>query len=269
MGQEIGLRYNEGKLRYDLLHPVSQEGIVKVLTKGAEKYAERNWEKGMKWSTVIASLKRHLVAIERGEDFDKETGLLHADHVQCNAHFLSAYYKIAPEFDDRAHKYLKHKKVGLDIDEVLCDWLGAWCQYWDLKVPDSWFFDRDITFKFDKMKEEKSLDEFYSNLKPLINPIDIPFEPHCYVTSRPVNTETTVAWLDRFGFPARPVITVPVGTSKVDVIKAAGVEIFVDDRFDNFVELNNAGICTYLYDQPHNRRYDVGFKRIYSLKELA
>ena len=30
--KEQGLRYNEGKLRYDLLHPLAQEGIVKVLT---------------------------------------------------------------------------------------------------------------------------------------------------------------------------------------------------------------------------------------------
>ena len=62
--------------------------------------------------------------------------------------------------------------------------------------------------------------------------------------------------------------TVEVGHSKVDIIKESGIEIFVDDRFDNFVELNKAGICCYLFDAPHNRRYDVGYKRIKSLKEL-
>lgn len=263
-----GLRYNQGKLRYDLLHPTAQEGIVKVLTKGAEKYAPRNWEKGMPWSDVISSLKRHLAAIEKGEDYDAESGLLHIDHVQCNAHFLSAYYKIAPHYDDRNHNYLKHKKVGLDIDEVIADWLTDWCNYWGQEVPTSWFFDRDIMEKFNMMKDNGKLDGFYLNLKPLIKPEDIPFEPHCYVTSRPVDTKITEQWLDMHGFPARPVITVPLGSSKVDVIKEAGVEIFVDDRFDNFVELNRAGICTYLFDQPHNRRYDVGHKRIKSLKEI-
>ncbi len=55
-----GLRFNEGKLRYDLVEPFAHEKMVEVLTLGATKYAERNWEKGMKWSIVIASLKRHL-----------------------------------------------------------------------------------------------------------------------------------------------------------------------------------------------------------------
>jgi uncharacterized HAD superfamily protein len=71
-------------------------------------------------------------------------------------------------------------------------------------------------------------------LPPKTLPKDIPFEPHCYVTSRPVDTAITEQWLDKHGYPARPVITVPLGASKVEAIREAGVEIFVDDRFDNF-----------------------------------
>lgn len=264
-----GLRYNEGKLRYDLVHPIAQEGLVKVLTFGSHKYLPRNWEKGMSWSNIISSLKRHLAAIERGEDYDNETGLLHIDHLQCNAHFLSAYYKIYPQGDDRNHPYLNRPKIGLDVDEVLADWLGAWVKEFDLKVPTSWFFDYDLPKRMNVLKEEGKLNDFYLNLKPLIKPEDIPFEPHCYVTSRPVETEVTAEWIKRNNFPTRPVITVPIGASKVDVIKQAGVDIFVDDRYENFVELNNAGICTYLLDTPHNQRYNVGFKRIKSLKELV
>jgi len=55
----------------------------------------------------------------------------------------------------------------------------------------------------------------------------------------------------------------------VDVAMKSGIEIYVDDRYENFVELNNAGICCFLFDAPHNRRYQVGFKRIYSLSELT
>mgnify|MGYP006056379119 CR=1 FL=1 len=122
--------------------------------------------------------------------------------------------------------------------------------------------------KFKQMEIDGILDEFYLNLKPLINPNEIPFEPHCYVTSRPVKTEISEQWLDNNGFPQRPVYTVQVGQSKVDVIKQSEIEIFVDDRFENFVELNKAGICCYLFDASHNRRYDVGYKRIKSLKDL-
>ena len=41
------------------------------------------------------------------------------------------------------------------------------------------------------------------------------------------------------------------------------------DSFENFVELNNAGICCFLFDAPHNRRYYVGYKRITSLRKLV
>lgn len=265
---EPGLRFNEGKLRFDLIHPAAQEGLVKVLTLGSKKYAPRNWEKGMSWMTVIASLKRHLNAIEKGEDVDPETGELHADHLQCNAHFLSAYYKIAPQYDDRPHGYLNVPKIGLDIDEVLCDWLGGWCELENIERPHSWLFDRELGKKFDKMEHEGTLNDFMLNLKPLIDPKEIPFEPHCYITARRLPNEISTQWLDKHGFPTAPVYTVPANHSKVETAKAAGIEIFVDDNYKNFVELNNAGICTYLYDAPHNRRYNVGHKRIKTLKEL-
>ena len=41
-----GLRFNKGKDRYDLVEPWSHEQMVKVLTLGAKKYEERNWQKG-------------------------------------------------------------------------------------------------------------------------------------------------------------------------------------------------------------------------------
>lgn len=264
-----GLRYNEGKLRYDLLHPVATEGIVKVLTKGAKKYEPRNWERGMSWTSVLSSMKRHIAAFEQGEDFDPETGCLHMDHVQCNAHFISAFYKIYPQGDDRRHHYLDVPKIGLDIDEVLCDWVGDWTAMRELPRPTSWYFDRELIEKFEEMESQNKLDEFYLSLQPLISPEDIPFEPHCYITSRPVDTKVTEEWLADHGFPARPVFTTNVEKTKVDIAKEQGVEIFVDDSFDNFKALNEAGITCFLMDAPHNQRYNVGFKRIKSLKQLV
>lgn len=268
MKKEEGLRFNQGKTRHDLVPAYAQEQYARVLTKGAEKYAPGNWMKGMAWSKVIASLERHLQAIKGGEDFDPEDEILHSAHIMCNAAFLTEYYKIYPEGDDRPHSYLNPKKIGLDIDEVLANWTPAWCKYWKMEEPKSWFFDRNIVQRFDQMKADGMLDSFYLSLERLVNPDDIPFEPFCYVTSRPVDTHITERWLDENGFPHRPVYTIGLGQSKVDVIKDLDIDIFVDDRFDNFVELNKAGICCYLFDAPHNRRYDVGYKRIKSLKEL-
>lgn len=263
-----GLRFNEGKLRYDLLHPIAQEGIVKVLTKGAEKYAPKNWEKGMKWSTVIASMKRHIAAIEGGEDYDPETGELHIDHVQCNAHFLSAYYKIYPQGDDRKISNLGNVKIGLDIDEVLCDWVKGWCDKFEYETPNFWNFSYDNKKHFEDLMSSGELEDFYLGLKRKLNPDDLPFEPHCYITSRSIPTSITMKWLQKNGFPTRPVFSVGFGESKVEVAKQQGIDIFVDDSYGNFKELNDSGICCFLWDSPHNQRYNVGFKRLKSFNQL-
>src|ERR1035437_9969534 len=267
---EKGLRFNEGKLRHDLIHPIALEGLARILTVGSKKYAERNWEKGMAWSTVIASLKRHLTAIEKGEDFDIETGELHANHLQCNAHFLSAYYKIFPQGDDRQHGYLKDKKIGLDIDEVVCDFTGGWADVFpDCPAePTEWNYDRKMGERIEEMKQKNMLDSFFPGLKPKVNPKELPFEPYVYVTSRAVSNDLTTEWLDMNGFPKTKVVTVPSRTSKLDVLKELNVDIFVDDKFQTFVELNKNGILCYLMNCPHNKRFDVGHKRLYSLKDL-
>jgi 5'(3')-deoxyribonucleotidase len=263
--KEEGKRFNEGKTRYDLVPTYAQEQYAKVLTVGAIKYAERNWEKGMKWSKVIASLERHIAAFKAGEDFDKETGLPHMSHAMCNAAFLVDYMKYYPQGDDRQHGYLRAPKIGLDVDEVLADWVGHWTKHHGQEMPESWNFDRDIGAKFELLKDDK---DFWMSIPVKTNPSDIHFEPHCYITSRSIPQEWTEEWLDKNGFPTMPVYTIGLNQSKVEVAKESGIDVFVDDRFRNFVELNNAGICCYLFDALHNQRYDVGHKRIKSLKEL-
>lgn len=42
MSEDKGLRLNQGKTRHDLVPAFAQEQYAKVLTKGSEKYAERN-----------------------------------------------------------------------------------------------------------------------------------------------------------------------------------------------------------------------------------
>lgn len=266
--KEAGLRFNAGKQRHDLLHPVGTEGIVKILTKGSLKYAPRNWEKGMSWTSVLASLKRHLIAFEKGIDYDEETGEKHIDHIACNVHFLQAYYKIAPQFDDRPHSYLEEKRIGLDIDDVLADWVPAFCKAAGVPEPSSWYFG----FKEHiKRLEAEGFDytEFMKNLPVKTKPEDIPFEPTCYVTSRDL-TPVSVAeeWIAKNGFPQVPVIQVLRSEEKIQVAKDMNLDIFVDDKFDTFVRMNKAGILCYLFDTDHNRHKDVGFKRIKSLKEL-
>lgn len=260
-----GLRYNAGKLRYDLVPAYAQEQYVKVLTRGAQKYADRNWEAGMKWSNVLSSMKRHLAAIEQGEDYDPETGELHSAHVMCNAAFLTEYYKIYPQGDDRPHAYLHQPRVGLDIDEVLAGFLVAYCEKYALPTPTSWLFDHQLSARLQQL--DTDYPEFWRELKPKLSPAELPFEPVVYITARPLATGV-VDWLVRHGFPAAPAVHAKGPQGKVEACRAYNVDLFVDDSYNNFVALNQAGICCYLMDAPHNQRYQVGHKRLLALKDL-
>lgn len=262
-----GLRHNKGKIRYDLLEPFAIEQLAHVFSEGAKKYEDRNWEKGMKWSKMRASLGRHLGAYDRCEDFDAETGLYHIAQVAWNALGILSYYKLYPEGDDRAHHYNRKKKIGLDIDEVLCNWTGAWCAKFGYPIPNNWHFSYKQKEHFQSFSPEE-LNEFYLNIPAKMKPEDIPFEPHCYITSRSVPVELTQQWIQKNGFPTVPIYSIGFGNSKVEVAKQSGIDWFVDDSYSNFAELNEAGICTWLWDSPHNQQHNVGYKRIKSLKDL-
>jgi len=56
----------KGKGRFDLVTPVGLRRVAVVYEKGAEKYAERNWEKGMPMSRCMDSALRHLNQYKEG-----------------------------------------------------------------------------------------------------------------------------------------------------------------------------------------------------------
>lgn len=85
-----GIKHDQNKLRYDLINPVAQEEFVKVLTYGANKYAARNWEKGIDRDRLLAAAYRHISSYQKGEIKDPESSLLHIAHAICCLHFLLA-----------------------------------------------------------------------------------------------------------------------------------------------------------------------------------
>lgn len=89
--QTEGLRYDEGKNRLDLIPPEWEWELGRVLTEGAKKYADRNWELGMDYSKVVGPLRRHLNAYLRGERIDPTDGTYHAAKVAWNALVLMTY----------------------------------------------------------------------------------------------------------------------------------------------------------------------------------
>lgn len=84
-------RHNENKPRYTLVSQEALAGLIDVLEYGARKYSPDNWHKGLSYKSVVDCMMRHINAMLRGEMEDPESGLLHIDHVQSNAMFLSHY----------------------------------------------------------------------------------------------------------------------------------------------------------------------------------
>lgn len=250
-----GNRYNQGKVRLDLLPVGPIMEIGKVFTFGAEKYAPRNWEKGLKWSTCIASLKRHIAAFESGEDFDPESGLLHLAHAGCNILFLLEYYKTHPDFDDRQINY-PSKRIALDTDEVLAGFVEKYCEKYNISTPYYWEFDYSLPERLLELDKD-----FWLSLPVIEMPN---FDPVAYVSNRSFPVEWTQEWLSINGFPAAPVYHTQ---NKLEVLRELEVDIFIDDRFSTFRELNQAGLCTFLLSRPHNRHYEVGYKRLNSIND--
>lgn len=93
-------RGDPSKLLFQLIPPEAEEALARVLSYGAKKYAPRNWEKGLPWSETIGSLRRHLNAFMKGETHDAESGLLHTDHLICNAAFLCTMVARRPDLND-------------------------------------------------------------------------------------------------------------------------------------------------------------------------
>lgn len=98
--EPTGRKDDQEKPRMDLIDADAIEGLAKVLTFGAKKYAANNWRGGISYSRLIAASLRHTFAILRGERYDTESGLPHVDHLGCCWMFLSNFMKNRPDLDD-------------------------------------------------------------------------------------------------------------------------------------------------------------------------
>ena len=263
-----GLRFNEGKLRYDLIPPSVLKALAEVYTYGDAKYGEsaggcnRNWEKGLDWTSVIASAVRHIEAFRSGLDFD-ESGLLHIAHAMTNLSFLIEYYNTHPELDDRAKSWKgSNKKIGLDLDGVIFDFDTAYQKRFNVKMNPYWATNYMMS---EHLKELEGDKEFWINLSLLNKP---KCEITAYVTSRSIPVEWIMESIEKNGLPCAPVVAVPWGASKVEALKDYNITCMVDDKWENFKEINEAGIMCYLMDSQSNRYYNVGSMRIYNLDNL-
>lgn len=264
MVKEKALRYNENKLRYDLIPPSALKILAEVFTYGTIKYAERNWEKGLNWQSVIASMFRHVEAFRNGEDIDQESGLLHLGHAMTNLAFLVEYYKTHPELDDRPKVWnTSNERIGLDLDGVIFNFDKAYEERFKIKMNPYWTATYQMGEHLKELENDKS---FWINLEVLNRP---EFEVTAYITSRSIPKEWIEESIQKNGLPCAPIHTVPWNHSKIEILKSLNLNCFIDDKFENFKEANNAGITTYLMNSESNQYYNVGARRIYNLKRSS
>lgn len=96
-----GLKYDSGKLPLHLVPPEAIEGLAEVLSFGAQKYGERNWEEGIKWSRVFSAAQRHMTTYLKGERLDPESKKSHLKHALANLAFLVTFEERGlTSFDD-------------------------------------------------------------------------------------------------------------------------------------------------------------------------
>ena len=97
-----GKKFDEGKLRFDLIPVRPLERVAEVYTIGATKYEDENWRKGIRWSRIFGAMMRHAWAWKRGETHDPKDGQHHLASVVWTALTLMEYEETCPELDDRA-----------------------------------------------------------------------------------------------------------------------------------------------------------------------
>ena len=89
MSNDVGRKYDGGKLEYGLIPPLALKEMVKVLTFGAQKYERDNWKYvDDSKRRYFDAMQRHTWAWKEGEQMDPESGIHHLAHAMCCLFFL-------------------------------------------------------------------------------------------------------------------------------------------------------------------------------------
>lgn len=111
--EEEGIKndFRDDKLRWDLLPLDVIEKVVEIYTFGAKKYKENSWQNLPNgYQRYKAALFRHIIAYEKGEVYDSESGCMHLAHAAWNA--IAMLY-----FGMKEEKSLDAEKIFNDFKE--------------------------------------------------------------------------------------------------------------------------------------------------------
>jgi len=105
-------KYDQGKLRYDLIPIYPLKILAEVYTMGCLKYDDDNWRKGFGWRRLSGAFLRHFFAWLMGEDYNVEKfvgkdgkeyifRIHHLGHCMWYLFTWLEFTIIHPELDDR------------------------------------------------------------------------------------------------------------------------------------------------------------------------
>lgn len=149
---------------------------------------------------------------------------------------------------------LKNFKCGLDIDDVLAEFMQTYLNRFGIP-KDDYEITRNVhrKLKFDK--------EFWLNLPVIQLPN---FTPTLFCTKRINNKAWTKEWLSNAGLGNIPVYQMYAQSGNKATMIKGRVDVFIDDSVSNMIKMNLSGIPCLLMDKEYNRDWGpVG--RIYSL----
>lgn len=96
------MKFDQDKMRLDLIPREMIEGLARPMTYGVKKYSANNWREGLVFSRVTGATLRHLTAWMSGEDIDAESGQKHIEQAFVNLGFLVTFVNEGrTDLDDR------------------------------------------------------------------------------------------------------------------------------------------------------------------------
>lgn len=106
----VAVKYDGGKLRFDLLPVEALEHVAAAMTYGAVKYTDHNYRNngGLEFGRLFGAVMRHAWAFWRGEDIDRESGLHHLAH--CGASVLMLFQVVLDSNGSNDDRYKKEIK---------------------------------------------------------------------------------------------------------------------------------------------------------------
>ena len=90
------------KPRYDLIPPSALKRLADLYSRGAVKYGENNFQKGIPFKRVYASMYRHMIQFAEGENTED-----HLAAVAWNAFALMFY-----------QEQIKNKRLPKELDDM-------------------------------------------------------------------------------------------------------------------------------------------------------